>query len=103
MMGYVRLPGADGDRCCTALRQRLRDEVFELAGLVATERDSRVAVLTFGPDLDLAAEVGTQPRQRMDRRRPERERIAREVVERHVRIVSTAAMWCASASIGRHR
>src|SRR5258706_1178483 len=52
----VRLHAADGNEGVAALRQRLRDEVFELAGLVAAEGNTRVAVLALGPDLDLAAE-----------------------------------------------
>ena len=41
-----------------ALGERVRDDVLELAGLVAAEGQAAVAVLALGPDLDLAAEVG---------------------------------------------
>ena len=77
----VRLHPADRDQRVAALGEGVGHEVLELAGLVAAERDAGVAVLPLGPDLDPAAEVGAEARQRMDGRRTERERIALEVVE----------------------
>ena len=53
----VRLHAADRDEGVAPLRERLRDEVLELAHLVAAVREPRVAVLALRPDLDLAAEV----------------------------------------------
>ena len=56
LAGVVRLHAADGNERVAALCQCLGDEVLELAGLVAAEGDSRVAILALGPDLDLAAQ-----------------------------------------------
>src|SRR5258706_11702861 len=47
LAGVVRLHAADGDEGGAALRQRLRDGGFAVAGLVATEPDSRVAGLAL--------------------------------------------------------
>ena len=79
--GVVGLHAADRDERVAALGERLGDEVLELAHLVAAERDAGVAVLPLGPDLDPAAELGAQPRQRVHRRGPEQQRDAGEVVE----------------------
>jgi hypothetical protein len=52
----VRLDAADRHERVAALRERVGDEVLELADLVAAERDAGVAVLALGPDLDRAAQ-----------------------------------------------
>ena len=57
------------------------DDVFELAQLVAAEREARIAVLALGVELDLAAEMGGQARQLLDRRRTEGERVAIELFQ----------------------
>jgi hypothetical protein len=53
------------------------DQVLELARLVAAVREPAVAVVALGPHAR-AAEMGGQAVERMDRRGPERERLARE-------------------------
>src|SRR4029077_18039830 len=63
-------------------RERIGDEVFELARLVAPERDARIAVVALGPDRRPAG--GTrQAAERMDRRRTEQQRVPGERVDRH--------------------
>ena len=52
--GVVRLHAADGDERVATLRDGVGDQVFELPRLVATVRESAVAVLAFGPDLRAA-------------------------------------------------
>jgi len=61
------------------LRERVRGEVLELAGLVAAVGQTGVAVVPLRPDLDPAAEVLAQPPQRMHRGRPEQQLDAIEV------------------------
>ena len=97
LAGVVRLDAADRHQRVAALGERVGDEVLELAHLVAAERDARVAVLALGPDLDLAAERGAEPRQGMDRRRAEQQRDTGEVVEAHRRIVGIGRM-CSRAA-----
>src|SRR5690606_12102953 len=67
----VGLDAADRHERVASLLQRVRDEILELADLVATEGDSGVAVLPLRPDLHFSAERLAQPGQRMDRGRPE--------------------------------
>ena len=74
----VRLDVADRDQRIAALRHRIRGEPFELADLVAAEGEARGDVVALGPDLD--AKLLGQPRQRMDRRRPEAELASREAL-----------------------
>ena len=76
----VRLHAADRDERVAALRERVGDEVLELARLVAAEREPGVAVVALGPDRG-AAQVLRQPLEPVDGRRAEGQRIAREVVE----------------------
>jgi hypothetical protein len=46
--GLIGLDAADGYQRVAALRQCLRDQVFELSGLVAAEGETAVAVLALG-------------------------------------------------------
>jgi hypothetical protein len=78
----VGLHAADRDQRVAALRQRIRDEVLQLAGLVAAVGDPGVAVLALGPDRG-AAEVPGQPIEPVHRRRAEQQRIPVEVVKCH--------------------
>ena len=78
----VGLHAADRDERVAALRERVGDEVLELAGLVAAVGQAAVAVVALGPELR-AAEVRGQPLEPVDRRRPEEQRVARERVEVH--------------------
>jgi hypothetical protein len=57
------------------------DNVFELAQLVAAERQPRIAVVALGEDIHFAAERLRQPRQKLDGRRAERERVTRKFVQ----------------------
>ena len=81
----VRLDAADRDERVAALRERIRGQVLELAGLVAAVREPGVAVVALGPDLDAAAEVLLEPLEPVNRRRAEEERDAVEVGERQAR------------------
>ncbi len=72
----VGLHAADRHQRVAALGERVGDQVLELPGLVAPERESAVAVLALGPDLG-AAEVLAEPLQRVDGGGPEQQRMAR--------------------------
>jgi hypothetical protein len=63
-------------------RQGIRQQVLQLADLVAAERQAAVAVLALGPDGG-AAEVRGQAVQALDGRRAEQERLTGEVGEGH--------------------
>ena len=76
LAGMVRLHAADRDQRVGVRGDRVGDDIFELAQLVAAEREARIAVLALGVELDLAAEMGAQARELLDRRRTERERVA---------------------------
>ena len=77
----VRLHAADRDERVAALRQRVRDQVLQLARLVPAEGEARGDVVALGPERG-AAEVLGQALERMDGRRPEQQLIALEAVER---------------------
>src|SRR4029077_3322276 len=62
----VRLDTTNGYRRVAALGQRLGDQVLELAGLVATESQAAVAILTLGVEIDLAAQMRAQTLQGLD-------------------------------------
>ncbi len=65
LSGVVQLHTADRDQCVATLGERVCGQVLELANLVATEGDARVAVLAFCPDLDLSVErLALCPRRR---------------------------------------
>jgi hypothetical protein len=66
LAGVVGLVTADRDQRVRALREHVRNDVLELAGLVAAVGQTAVAVLPFGPDPG-AAEVLGEPVQRMHR------------------------------------
>ena len=78
----VGLDAADRHERVAALRERVREEVLELAHLVAAEGEAAVAVLPLGPHRG-AAEVLRQAVEPLDRRRAEQERGAGEVGEGH--------------------
>src|SRR6185312_14319406 len=80
--GVVGLEAADGDDGVRALGEDVRDDVLELAGLVAAEGQARVHVLPLGPELR-AAEVLAEPREVVDRAGPEGERVAFEIRDGH--------------------
>jgi hypothetical protein len=62
----VRLNAADRHEGVAPLRERVRDEVLELARLVAAVREAGVAVLAFRPDVYASAEVFAQALEPMD-------------------------------------
>src|SRR6185295_3823446 len=86
LAGVVRLNAAYRDQRVAALRQRVSHEVLELARLVAAVREPAVAVIPLRPQPG-AAQVGAQAVERMHRRGAEQERLAREGVEVHARIL----------------
>ena len=61
--------------------KRIGNDIFELAQLVAAEREAGIAVLALGVDLDLVAKMRAQAPEPLDRRRPEGERIAFEFLQ----------------------
>jgi hypothetical protein len=77
----VRLHPADRDERVAALGERVGEQVFELARLVAAEGKTRADVVSLRPQRG-AAEVLSQPLERMDGRRPEQQRVAVESFER---------------------
>src|SRR5713101_459078 len=79
----VRLHAADRDERVATLGERVRDEVLELAHLVAAVGQPCIAILALRPDLDAAAQMLAQPLEPVHRRRPEEERSACEVVDAH--------------------
>ena len=70
--GVVGLHAADRDQRVGIGGDRVGDDVFELAQLVAAEGETRIAVLALGVDLDLAAEMLRQPLQLLDMGRARR-------------------------------
>src|SRR5205807_1160020 len=64
---------------------RIGNDVFELAQLVAAEREPGIAILALGVELDLAAEMGAEPLQLLDMGRSESEWIAFEFFQ-HARM-----------------
>jgi hypothetical protein len=82
LAGVVRLVATDGDEGVGAAGEHVRDDVLELADLVAAEREATVDVLTLGPDPG-AAEVSAQPGQVLQRAGAERELVSRDLVETH--------------------
>ncbi len=80
LAGVVGLHSADRDQGVGALRQGVRDEVLELAGLVAAEGDAAVEVLALGPEAG-AAEVLGQPFEAVDRRRADQQLMAGDLGE----------------------
>jgi len=98
--GVVRLNTANRDKRVAILGERLGGEVLELAHLVASVRQSRVAVLPLRPDLDLATEVRAQPLEPVHRRRAEQEVRAVKVIQAHrsipVRTIAIdSSIWAA--------
>ena len=77
----VRLHAADRDQRVGVRGDRVGDDVFELAQLVAAERKAGIAVLALGVKLDWAAEMRAQVAEFLDRRRSEGERIAGEFLQ----------------------
>ncbi|MEY9477402.1 hypothetical protein ABH981_001615 [Bradyrhizobium ottawaense] len=55
--GVVRLHAADRDQRVGVGRDRVGDDVFEFAQLVAAIGEAGIAVLALGVDLDIAAEM----------------------------------------------
>ncbi|KAJ3472248.1 hypothetical protein NLI96_g13385 [Meripilus lineatus] len=102
LAGLVRLHAADRHERVGALRERVGDEVFELARLVAAERKAAVAVLALRIQLDLAAEVRAQALERLDRRRAERERITGETLQIHRQAPGGGGREFESVGHGRH-
>ena len=82
----VRLDAADRDERVAALRERVGHQVLELARLVAAVGEAAVAVVALRPHAR-AAQMRRQALERMHRRRAEQERLAREGVEVHARIL----------------
>ncbi len=81
--GVVGLHAANRDQRVGVGGDCVRDDVFELAQLVATIGEAGIAVLALGIDIDIAAKMLRQPLQLLDGRRAEGERVARKFVELH--------------------
>ncbi len=78
LASMVGLHPADGDQRIGAGGNRVGDDIFELADLVAAESQPRIAVLALGIDLDAAAKMRGKAAQLLDRRRTEGQRVALE-------------------------
>jgi hypothetical protein len=85
----VRLHPADRDQRIGVGGDRIGNDVFELAQLVAAESQSRIAVLALGVELDLAAQMCAEPLQLLDMRGSEGEWIAFELLQ-HARCPSVS-------------
>ena len=81
LAGMVRLDPADRNQRVGVRGNRVGDDIFELAQLVAAEGEARIAVFALGVKLDPVAEMGAETLQPLDRRRAEGERIAFEFFE----------------------
>ncbi|MCY1239555.1 hypothetical protein D9M72_523530 [compost metagenome] len=79
--GVVRLHAADRDQGVSAGGDRIRNDVFEFPEFVAAHGETGIAVFALGIDLDFSAKCCRQPRQMLDRRRAEGERVAFELFE----------------------
>ena len=84
----VRLHAADRDQRVGVRGDRVGNDVFELAQLVAAEREAGIAVLALGVELDLVAQMRAQALEPLDRRRAEGERIAFEFFQHGLRPLS---------------
>ena len=76
----IRLNSADRDQRIAASGQRIRNEVLQFARLIAAECEPAVAILALGEQLNLAAQMGAQSRERLDRCYAEGQGIASEFV-----------------------
>jgi len=72
----VGLHAANRDQRVSVGSNRVRDDVFELAQLVAAESQTRIAILALGVKFDFSAQVLREPFQLFDMGRSEGERIA---------------------------
>ena len=79
----VGLHAADRHQRVAALRERVGDEVLQLAQLVAAVCEAAVAVVALGPERS-SAQVRGQPLEPVHRGGAEQQRIAREGVKAHV-------------------
>ena len=95
--GVVGLDTADGYQGVRALGECIRDEVFELAGLVAAVGQAGVDVLAFRPDLGTAEVLG-QPIQRVDRARTEGQRVSGKILNGHEPTYSEISVLARSVS-----
>ena len=77
----VRLHAADRHQRVGVRGDRVGDDVFELAQLVAAEGETGIAILALGVELDLVAQMRAQALEPLDRRRTEGERIAFELFQ----------------------
>src|SRR5277367_2020228 len=77
----VGLDAADRDQRVGVGGDGVRNDVLELAQLVAAVGQARVAVLAFGVELDAAAEMRGQALELLDVSRSERQRIALEFLQ----------------------
>ena len=82
LTGVVRLQSTDRHQGVRTLREHVRDDVLELAYLVAAERKTAVAVIAFGPHL-CAREKSGESVETVDRAGSESEGVTLEVVDRH--------------------
>jgi hypothetical protein len=78
----VGLDATDGNQRVAALRQGVGNQVLELPGFVAPEREATIAVLAFCPHVG-AAQPLAEPIEAMHGRRPEEQRLASELGEFH--------------------
>ena len=70
LTGVIRLHATDRHQGVGVRRDRIGNDVFQLANLVAAEREPGVAILAFRIDFDASAQVLRKPVELLDRRRP---------------------------------
>ena len=90
--GVVRLHAPDRDQRIGIGGDRIGNDVFELAQLVAAKSQSRIAVLALGVELDLAAQMCAEALQLLDMRGSEGERIAFEFLQHARSLLSVVPM-----------
>src|ERR1700680_4091398 len=77
----IGLDTTDRDQGVGVGGNRIRDDIFELPQLVASESQPRIAVLALGIKLNFAPEMCGKPRELFDVGRSEGERIALEFLQ----------------------
>jgi len=82
--GVVGLYTADGNQGVGAGRDCVRNDIFQLAQLVAAHGEAGIAVVALGIDLDFAAACFRQTGQMFDRRRTESEGVTVEFFKVHI-------------------
>src|SRR5688572_24111653 len=95
----IGLQTADRHERIGARSNRIGHDVFELPELVAAQREPGIAIVALGVDLYFSAERCRQPRQMLDGRRTEGQRIAIELL--HEGHCTSSRMAAPGAMMGK--